>query len=281
MNSTEQEAIILNAAWEMIDDMVNWAMLVKFEEPLRTVMFETSQHARLFNILLGDFLSDLKAYKKSPPPFGLRAAPQNARKSDLTFLFYLRQVCAEPQLGNDTCPLRDAVEAFADWLEQEFVAEQVNLGTIDIVADISVQRWRYIKMCGDIGKHNIARLEANARHIRTLLASADKEISEQDSFLAIPDFYEWFHTNIFIAHSAAIADLLNNIRIAVHHYLRTEFARAFVRTDDPFDGMYHYDVPATIQQPVARAMYWDAMNRVRSGLFMRRFAISDHLKSIY
>lgn len=281
MNEIEQEAIILSAAWDMIDNMVNWAMIVKFDEPLRTVQFETSQHARLFNVLLGDFLSDLRAYKKSPPPFGLRPAPAGACKSDLTFLYYLRQVCAAPHLGPNADVLQLTVEAFADWLETEFVAEAVNLSIVDVVADIPITRWRYIKMCGDIAKHHVARLEANARHLRNLLAACGYEISEQDSYLAIPDFYEWFHTNIFIAHASAIADFLNNIRIAIHEYLRPEFVRAYVRTDRPVDGMYRYDVPSSITEPVARAQYWDAMNRVRAGLYMRPFAVSDFLKTIY
>jgi hypothetical protein len=281
MNETEQEAIILNATWEMIDNMVNWAMIVKYDEPLRNVMFETSQHARLFNILLGDFLSDLKAFKQKPPPFGLRPAPPNARASDLTFLYYLRQICGDPRLGSDVGALREAVEVFATWLEHEFVAEGVNLSSIDVVADIKIQRWRYIKICGDIGKHNIVRLETNASHIRKLVTASGHPISEQDSYLAINDFYEWFHTNIFIAHSSAIADFLNNIRLAIYRYAREEFARAYVRTDAPFEGMYHFDVPSAISEPVARAMYWDLMNRMRRVPFMRPFDISDFLKSIY
>jgi hypothetical protein len=31
MNEIEQECIILNSVWEMIDGMVNWAMFVKHE----------------------------------------------------------------------------------------------------------------------------------------------------------------------------------------------------------------------------------------------------------
>jgi hypothetical protein len=281
VNETEQEAIILNATWEMIDNMVNWAMIVKFDQPLRSVMFETSQHARLFNILLGDFLSDLKAFKQKPPPFGLRPAPSNARASDRTFLYHLRQVCSDPRLGSDVGALNDAVEAFGTWLEHEFVAEGVNLGSINVVADIKVQRWRYIKICGDIGKHNIVRLESNASHIRKLVTANGHPISEQDSYLAINDFYEWFHTNIFIAHASAIADFLNNIRLAIHLYAREEFARAYVRTDDPFEGAYHFDVPSAISEPVAHAMYWDLMNRVRGKPYMGPFDISDFLKSIH
>jgi len=76
------------------------------------MMFETSVHAQLFNVLLGDFLSELRAFKGQPIPLGLRAAPSNARPSDLTFLFYLRQVSSDPKLGHDVAALHACTEAW-------------------------------------------------------------------------------------------------------------------------------------------------------------------------
>jgi hypothetical protein len=76
----------------------------------------------------------------------------------LTFLFHLRQVCADPKLGTDTTALSAAIESFADGLEGELTAPGVNLGAIDVVADLRIERYRYIKMCGDIAKHSLARL---------------------------------------------------------------------------------------------------------------------------
>jgi hypothetical protein len=61
-------------------------------------------------------------------------------------------------LGDDVAELAATVEAFASWLEGEFTASGVNLHSIDVVADLQVTRYRYIKMCGDIAKHNLARL---------------------------------------------------------------------------------------------------------------------------
>lgn len=170
MNETEREAIILNSAWEMIDGMVNWAVFVKTDraDP-SNLMFQTSGHARLFVILLGDFLSEIRAFKGEPIPLGLKPAPSNARPSDMTFLFHLRQVCADPKFGADTAGLSAAVEAFASWLEGEFTATGVNLHSIDVVADLRVARYRYIKMCGDMAKHNLARLATNVGHLRKLL----------------------------------------------------------------------------------------------------------------
>src|SRR5208337_1731943 len=166
MNEIERESIILNSAWEMIDGMVNWAMFVKDDRTApANLMFETGQHSRLFIILLGDFLSEIRAFKGGPVPLGLKTAPPNARPSDLTFIFHLRQVCADPKLGEDATGLGERIEAFANWLEGEFVAPSVNLHAIGVVADLRVARYRYIKMCGDIAKHHLARLATNVSHL--------------------------------------------------------------------------------------------------------------------
>lgn len=173
MNEIEQECIILNSAWEMINGMVNWAMFVKRDRTTPTsMMFETSQHRRLFIILLGDFLSQLRAFKGEAVPLGLNAAPSNARPSDLTFLYYLRQVCAKPHFAPEAQALSTHVESFSAWLEGEFTAQGVNLPNIDIVADLRLSRCRYLKICGDIAKHNLARLSTNVRHIRSLLETS-------------------------------------------------------------------------------------------------------------
>jgi hypothetical protein len=284
MNEIEQECIILNSVWEMIDGMVNWAMFVKHDRTEPTnMMFETSQHSRLFAILLGDFLSQLRAFKGQPIPLGLRAAPSKARPSDLTFLYYLRQVCAKPHFAPEAADLSARTEAFATWLEGDFVASGVNLHAIDVVADMRVHRYRYIKICGDIAKHNLARLETNVGHIRKLLVSSGHTVSEQEAYLAVENFFEWFHNDIFIYHSSHIAEFLNNIRWAIFDYLRLEFARSW----HPSEGfsssfpMYGYHIPEDCTEPVARAMYWDLMNRVRAKPWVHRFIVSDSFKEHY
>jgi hypothetical protein len=284
MNDIEREAIILNSAWAMIDGMVNWAMFVKNDLTRPTnLMFETSQHRQLFAILLGDFLSQVKAYSGQPVPLGLKAAPSNARPSDLTFLFHLRQVCADPKLGRDASSLGSTIETFALWLEDEFFAPGVNLNAINIVADLHIARYHYIKMCGDIAKHNLARLEANAKRLRELLKVAGKNVSEQDSYLAIENFFEWFHDNIFVYHSSQIAEFLNNIRWAIFEYLQPEYQRSWHLTEYATQDfpMYAYSFPDDIADPIARAMYWDVMNRVRSKPWVHRFVISASSKQRY
>src|SRR6266436_3534949 len=97
MNDSEREVIVLNSAWEMIDGMVNWAMFVKNDR--------TDPTNLMFEILLGDFLSEIRAFKGDRVPLSLKPAPSNARPSDLTFLFHLRQVSADPKLGAGTAAL--------------------------------------------------------------------------------------------------------------------------------------------------------------------------------
>ena len=54
----EQEAILLKAVWDMIDDMVN---LEIFEYPMTSrptnLVFKSGTHKRVFAILLADFLA--------------------------------------------------------------------------------------------------------------------------------------------------------------------------------------------------------------------------------
>ncbi|MCD1624034.1 hypothetical protein [Citromicrobium bathyomarinum] len=284
MNDQEREIIILNSAWEMIDNMVNWAMFCKTEKrELSNLMFETNAHARLFLVLLGDFLSQVSPYKSKKVPLGLLPVPDNVRPSDKTFLFHLRQVCTKPHFGGNTSQLHEAVEAFASWLEGAFRTEGVNLHPIDVVADIEIERLLYLKMCGDISKHSLARLEANARRLRVILENAGVTIDEQQSYLGLETFFDWFFDGMFIYHSSLIAEFLNNIRWAIYDYLQPEFQRSYHR--DPratdFLPLYGYHVPAEVTDPIAFAMYWDAMNRSRRPPYFQRFTIPASFKTLY
>ena len=71
MNDLEREAIILDSAWKMIDGMVNWAMFVRVElrEPTN-LTFHDDEHAKLFVILLRDFLSQVRAHGSQPSRSG-------------------------------------------------------------------------------------------------------------------------------------------------------------------------------------------------------------------
>lgn len=279
-NKTEQEAIVLNAVWRMIDDMVNYEIFVKNEPTQNTnLMFNTYTHQRLFNILLGDFLSQPQRRNKNTVPFNLPRPPSNARLSDLTYLFYLREICEDPKLGADADLVRDQLESFSTWLEAEALVENVWFPSIETESDIRTQRIVFLKICGDIAKHNFARLEVNVKKIHRILKDNGHTIDEGEGYLVLPDFYEWFGNHVFSYHASIIAEFLNNIRWAIFEYLQPEFERSFERVDP--EPMYRFQYPADITQPVAKVMYWELMNMVRSRPYFPRFTVNDFLKSRY
>lgn len=279
-NKTEQEAIVLNAVWTMIDDMVNYDVFLK-KEPIQdtNLIFNTATHQRLFKILLVDFLSQPQPRRKNSMPFDLPQPPSNVRASDRTYLFYARQICDDAKLGADTDLLRESVEAFSDWLEAEALVENVWFPSIELELDIRVQRIVFLKICGDIAKHNFARLGVNVKKICSILNDAGHAIDEAEGYLVLPDFNDWFHDNVFSYHASTIAEFLNNIRWAIFDYLQPEFERSFERVDP--EQMYRFRYPVDITQPVAKAMYWELMNMVKSTPFFPRFAVSGILKLRY
>ena len=284
MNDTEREVIILNSAWEMIDEMVNWAMFVKNEctEPTHLLLTNRA-FSRLFIIFLGDFLSEIKSHE-GVVPLGLsKPARNDAPPSDKTFLFLIRQVCTKPKLGTDSTHLRQTADAFADWLEGEFTVPSVNLSAIGLVADLRITRIQYIQMCGDIAKHNLARLERRVKDLRKLLEVAKPSVSEQEAYLAVEGFFEWFQGKIFIYHSSPIAEFLNNIRWSIYEYLQPEFQRSWHMPDNAVTDFpaYKYLVPSDVTEPLAQAMYWNLMNRSRSQPFMPQFVIHENFKRRY
>ena len=286
MNATEQEAIILNSAWKMIDKMVNYSFF-EFIDPSKqtNLLFQAREHQMLFIILLGDFLSQVRADRNESVDLGLRKVPnsQSARHSDLTFLFYLRQVCESPKLGADSSKLGKQVEAFADWLEVEFTAEDVYFNDIDLQTNLRITRYQYITMCGNIAKHDLVRLSRNVDKIKRLIKNENRNIDYQTAYLAVENFFDYFFENIFNYHSSEIAEFLNNIRWEIFHYLEPEYKRAYPLTGNVTSGFpaYNCRVPKTISRPIAVAMYRDLMNRVGQEPGVIRFVVPEILKCRY
>lgn len=138
-------------------------------------------------------------------------------------------------------------------------------------------------MCGDIAKHNLARLEKRVNDLRKLLEVAKPSVSEQDAYLAVEGFFEWFQGNIFIYHSSQIAEFLNNIRWSIYEYLQPEFQRSWHRPDNGATDFpaYEFRMPSDVTEPLAQAMYWNLMNRSRSQPFMPQFVIHENFRRRY
>lgn len=273
----EQEILVLKSVWDSIGDMANYAMFNKLGEGMDSqIQFRTERHQRLFNVLLVDLLSQPQKW-----PFDLPSPPPGSAQSERSIFYHLRRIAENPQLnkqGPDA--LREPLDAFAQWLEGECRIEKVWFPSIQLETDIAVRRVAFIKICGDIGKHSFTRLSRNVAAICRILADNGHAIDPNMGYLVLPEFYDWFHDNVFSYHSSAIAEFLNNLRWGIYEYLRPEFQRSFMR-DEPQSIEYQFQYPEGCNQEPARTLYWDLMNAVRRPPYMPRFTVTRYLKMRY
>lgn len=263
----EQEVVLLKALNELIDSMVNFEILsLCGSDPDSEVRFETMMHQRFFNIILVDFLS---------------CTDKGAPTKHTSYLSALRHIVERPSFEVNDCvlQLRDATQQFVDWLEQEAEID-VWLPAIDTQTTLKISRVSFLKMCGNISKHNFLRAIGVAKQLQEALAASGNPKTLEDSLLALSDFYERFHTDILNYHSSTVAEFLNNIRWGIYEYLQPELQRSTVwEAGDP--PKYRYAYPAGLTSAFAKECYWELMNEVRNVPYVRRFQVTKWLKLRY
>ena len=273
----EQEIIILKAVWEMINEMVNYEI---FKKPRRTedttLEFKLPTHQKFFNIQLVDFLSRPKGNI-----FDFPLAFEKSSDIDETYLDSLETICNKPIFNREEVgAISGPVTKFKNWLETECCVENVWFPSIETETDIKVKRISFIKICGNISKHNFTRLDQAASKIRNILKTNNVQIGDADEYLLLSDFYQYFHDNVFNYHSSAIAEFLNNLRWGIFDYLQPEFHRSLVREgEDSSEDPFAY--PDRCTNSFAKTIYWDLMNAVRSQPYMPRFEVTRFLKMRY
>lgn len=267
LDDIDNEVVFLKAINELIDSMANFEVFeLRGNDPNSSIFFRSMTHQKYFNIILVDFLS---------------GTDRQGFVRNMTFLSSLRYICQNPSfdIKSSIVPLRTATEDFVSWLEQkvEIIAW---LPSINTEAKIIISRISFIKICGNISKHNFLRSIGPATDIQNVLANSAINIGLDEALLVLEDFYERFHTDIFNYHGSTIAEFLNNIRWGIYDYLQPEWNRAIV-WDGGNPPMYKYIIPASITTEFVKECYWSLMNEVRSKPFMRRFKVDRYLKMRY
>ena len=262
----EQEVIILKAVKELIDSMVNFELMSLLGNgPDSEIAFKDYTHQRFFNIILVDFLS--RSDKRGPI-------------KQTSYLGGLREIVNNPYFdeNNSAHNLKVATQEFKEWLEQE-VEVDVWLPSIDKETKLKILRFDFLKMTGDISKHNYLRAIGVAEELKEILSKSGITVDINEALLALAEFYERFQ-DILGYHSSTIAEFLNNIRWGIYDYLQPEFNKSIVwEGGDP--PKYHYTYPKEIQSEFAKACYWELMNEVRSKPYMRKFKVNKWLKLRY
>lgn len=267
LSKIEEEVIFLKAIKEIIDSIVNFEVLaLGGNDPDSQISFHSITHQRFFNIVLVDFLS--RTDKRSPV-------------NQTSYLGALKAISENPSFNVEysITLLGEATHAFVEWLEQE-VEIQIWLPSIDKETILKIQRITFLKMCGDISKHNFLRNPGTAEDLKDALGRSGILIELDDALLALSDFYERFHTDILNYHGSTIAEFLNNIRWGIYEYLQPEFHRSIVwESHNPPN--YRYTYPDGIVSRFARECYWEIMNEVRMPPYIRRFQVTKWLKLRY
>ena len=267
LSDTEVEVILLKAVKEIIDSLVNFEMLeLVGQDPDSQILFRTSTHQKFFNIMLVDFLS---------------ATDERAPVRRTSYLSGLRSIANRPafDIENSIESLRAATADFVNWLEQE-VEVVTWFPSISIETPLKLSRLAFLKMCGNISKHNFLRAIGVAEELRGVLAKNGIQVQLEEALVSLAEFYERFHTDILNYHSSTIAEFLNNVRWGIYEYLQPEFQRSIVwEGGDP--PKYRYTYPDEVAAQFAKDCYWDLMNEVRSPPYVRRFHVTKWLKLRY
>ena len=205
-------------------------------------MFSSITHQSFFNIILVDFLS--KTDKKAPI-------------KQTSYLGGLKSISKNPSfdINNSIESLKLATQEFVHWLEQK-VEVAVWLPSIEANTTLKISRISFLKMCGDISKHNFLRAVGVADELKDALSQSGVTIHIDDALLALADFYERFHTDILNYHGSTIAEFLNNLRWGIYEYLQPEFRRSTIwEAGNP--PMYRYTYPDGVVTNLAKNCYWE------------------------
>jgi hypothetical protein len=275
-SALDREVVALTAIWDLIGSMVHYSHFEKGHATNEaTLMFRNREASRLFLIMLADFLSPPNA-----GTFGLVKGTQGGSLGS-THLTLLEMIATNPRLGHDSSLLAKPCLDFAAWLDGYSVIDAW-LPSIKRDGPLTVQRVTFLKICGTVSKHGIARLGDIAGKVQAILMQNGTQVSLGEAYLVIPEFREWFEDTVFAYHASSIACLLNDIRWGIFNYLRPEFQRAY-RPEQAKNGlqMYGFDVPTDITDPLINSMYWDLMNNVRAEPYFPRFTVSPWFTKRY
>ena len=269
----EKEIIVFKAAWLAIDEMVNNAiMTINHNDPDSSIVFNTSSDKKYFGIFLLDFLNS--------KIFGIKQNSVDA----------LKAVTENPIFNKSNQSLKESLHGFEAWLEEDVQLEHDGetrtfwFSSIDQDIALKIKRIEFIKICGNISKHNMLGLNRQAKLILDIFKRNNVDIQLTQALLVMEEFYEQFHDDLFVYHSSTIAEFLNNIRWGIYEYLKPLFNQSIESYPDEYHpemNAYKYNYPKNVENEYAKEIFWNLMNDIRSKPYVPRFTVTRYLKMRY
>lgn len=262
----EKETIGLCIAIEALDDIANHALFTMRDVQAfpgeAELIFDTSVHRDLFLVRLLDFVKE-----------GGAKSLTGVEGSCLGVVKHWALNPSFDQAGSAN-ELRSSITELEEWLQAKSPVS-LWLPTLDIDAKLSISRLEFITIAGNCSKHNLSRLTGVSKRVMTILTEHGFSVDAEMIPLALEDFREHLSENYFVYYSTWLAELLNNIRWALHTYLWPTFLASY---KPEADGTYHYVYPASIASKIPQQWFWRLMNHVRSEPKLKRFVGAHYLK---
>lgn len=259
----EHEVFGLKAASETLDEMLNHRIFKLFPGKPAYVQFRGPAEQQVFNVFLLDFVSQPEA------------ALVGSKGSHLEIL---ARIASQPSLAPHGPPtaIADAVNETEAWLSRGFEIE-LWIPSLNAAHPIHMTRLEMSWIAGNIAKHKSARLTRVTRKIQEIVQRSGITLKPGDLRLVLDDLDERFNDDLLLYHANALAEMLNNVRWAVHEYLLPHY-EAVYRNEGGDPPVYRFEYPNSVSDELARSAYWDLMNEVRRKPFMERFTIGDEYK---
>lgn len=280
--TVEQEVIALNVFVEELDALVNHELL-QLPEGRRdetSAKFRGESHAELFLVKLTDFLSPLAGRRGEDLAYGLPRPCGDAPSSDFSSLFYLRLIAERPHLHPNAIMISKSVQSFSKWLEEHSHLEKYRVGSLGVQVPLSVRRMDWLKICGNCCKHRGLRTNAIQRKVVRFVADAvGCSVDDLNPRGILDEFFERFFDDILGYHQSTIVELVNDIRWAIHEYLRVPFQDAFMRGNER--PAYSYCIPHHVNSQRGQDSFRALMESYRGGPPFPKFSTDGFLKLRY
>ncbi len=269
LNDSEKEILALKAVWESIDSMVNHNILVLYhDDPHSEIQCKTDIHQKYFNIILLDFLNS--------KIFGIG---KDCIES-------IEIILKNPSFSIDIRHFQKAIIEFKNWLDQNVRLERNGtervfwFATLEKNIPLEITHSEFIKICGNISKHNTLGLNIQATILQKIFKRNGAEIELTKALLIMGEFFEKFHEDLFSYHISSISELLNNVRWGIYEYLQPLYKQSRrPRSDIAYDkNACLYEYPEHVTNSYVQARFSELMNDVRSKPYMPRFIVSENLK---
>lgn len=265
-----QEAVGLCVAIGALRDLVNHS-LMDFrhlsESPGETeVVFKSSPHRDLFYIRLLDFVLE----KGGGDLFG-------EARSCLTVL---ERTGANPLLSAPMHAqgLSEAASALRAWLDH-VINPRLWLSSVGISVRLSVSRIALLRIIGNQAKHNAGRLTGVSKDVQRLLSDQGHSVSLAQIPFVLEDFRDHLGENIFIYYGTWIAQLVNDLAWAIHHYIEPVYRERIVKVDGALPGMYRFDpLPGVSPGSPEHMWFHKLLNEARTLPYVQPFRTPSYLK---